>query len=297
MSKLASHIGFVLLTLLSLLPFWLLYALSDLLFFLVYRILKYRKTVVLENLHNAFPEKSSEELNTIARKFYHHFCDLLVESFKLKTISEKELAKRMVVSNPELVNQYFAEGQSVLVLTMHYNNWEWNSFLPYYLKHRCLLVYNPARNLTWDGFINRMRSRFGGELISTKKIVKTVLNYKKKQQSTFTWLCSDQRPKINTRFWTTFLNQDAGFFPGAEALAKHTNFTVLYQHIEKMKRGYYQTHFEVLAERPAELPADEVLHRYVSKIEGIIQERPEFYLWSHKRWKHKRPTKNQQKQS
>ena len=291
MRKFANHIGFALLTLLSLLPFWLLYALSDALFFLVFRVVKYRKKVVFENLRKSFPDKSAEEIKTIARKFYSHFCDLLVESFKLKTISTKNLKKRMVVENPEFVDHYFEKGESVLVLTMHYNNWEWNSILPQYLKHRCLLVYNPARNLNWDNFINRMRQRFGAELVSTKKILKTVLNYQKQEEPTFTWLCADQRPKANTRFWTTFLNQEAGFFPGPKALARHTNQPVLFQYVEKIKRGHYRTRFELLAANPASLPPDEVLHRYVQKIEDQIQECPQFYLWSHKRWKHKRPTK------
>jgi KDO2-lipid IV(A) lauroyltransferase len=166
--------------------------------------------------------------------------------------------------------------------------------LPHQLKHHCLLVYNPARDLSWDAFINQMRERFGGELVSTKKIVKKVLDYENQQKPTLTWLCADQRPLANTRFWTTFLNQEAGFFPGPEALARRTNFAVLYQHVEKVKRGHYQIHFELLAENPASLPPDGLLNRYVRKIEGLIQARPEFYLWSHKRWKHQRPAQNRQ---
>ena len=292
MRKIANHIGFALLTLLSLLPFWLLYLISDLLFLLVFYLVKYRKKVVVENLNKSFPEKGSKDMKEIARKFYSHFCDLLVESIKLKTISTKTLKKRMVVTNAELVNKYFDEGKSVLVLTMHYNNWEWQSILPQYLKHRTLLVYNPARNLSWDAFINQMRERFGAELVSTKKILKTVLNDQQKQIPTFTWLCADQRPKANTRFWTNFLNRETGFFPGPEALARHTKQVVLYQHIEKIKRGYYQTSFEVLTEDPATLKQNELLQLYVSKIESLIKARPEFYLWSHKRWKHKRPQHN-----
>ena len=288
MRKLLNHIGFLLLSMLSLFPFWFIYLLSDILFFLVFHVFKYRKKVVYQNLKKSFPQKSEREIDHIAQKFYHHFCDLLFESFKLKTISREHLSKRMQVTNPELVNAYFEKGESVLALTMHYNNWEWNAILPTYLKHKCLLVYNPARNLTWDAFINRMRARFGGELVSTKKILKQVLAYKKSQIPTFTWLSADQRPKANTRYWTTFLNQEAGFFPGPEALARHTGFPVLYQHVEKIKRGYYRITFEELANNPSELPKDEVLNRYVSKIEHLISQRPEHYLWSHKRWKHKR---------
>ncbi|HKJ40488.1 MAG TPA: lysophospholipid acyltransferase family protein, partial [Sunxiuqinia sp.] len=240
MRKLLNYIGFALVTLLSLLPFWLLYAISDLLFVLVFHVVKYRRKVVWKNLSNSFPQKEHKQLDRIMRNYFHHFCDLLVESFKLKTMSEKQLRKRMVVKNPEFVDHYFDQGKSVLALTMHYNNWEWNAILPKLLKHKLLFVYNPARNLTWDAFINGMRKRFGAELVSTKKIVKTLLNYRNKNIPTFTWLSADQRPKANTRFWTTFLNQDTGFFPGPEALARHTNQVVLYQHLKKVKRGHYE---------------------------------------------------------
>ena len=289
MKKAVIHIAFAGLTLVSLLPFRLLYALSDLTYVLVFYILGYRKQGVVENLQKSFPEKSASEIELVARKFYRHLCDLLFEAFKLKTISPDKLKKRMEVVNPDLVNHYFEAGKSVLVLTMHYNNWEWNAILPYQLKHRCLLVYNPARNLNWDACINQMRERFGGELVTTKKILRTVLDYEKQKQPTLTWLCADQRPLANARFWTTFLNQDAGFFPGPEALARHTNFPVLYQHVEKVKRGQYRTRFDLLAENPVSLPPDEILYRYVRKIESLIQSQPEFYLWSHKRWKHQRP--------
>lgn len=292
MKKVLTHIAFAGLTLLSLLPFRLLYALSDVTSALVFHVFDYRKQVVIENLKKSFPEKSASENKLLARKFYRHLCDLLFEAFKLKTISPNELKKRMVVANPDLVNHYFEEGKSVLVLTMHYNNWEWNAILPQQLKHHCLLVYNPARNLNWDAYINQMRGRFGGELVPTKRILKRIMDCEKRPHATLTWLCADQRPLPNTHFWTTFLNQEAGFFPGPEALARHTNFPVLYQHVEKVKRGHYRMHFELLAENPASLPPNETLHRYVRKIESLIQAHPEFYLWSHKRWKHQRPTQN-----
>ncbi|MGQ7870568.1 lysophospholipid acyltransferase family protein [Sunxiuqinia sp. sy24] len=294
MRKLSNYTGFTLLTLSSLLPFWVLYAISDIFYFLVFYIIKYRKMVVFENLTNSFPEKSDEEIDLLARKYFNHLGDMLIESFKLKTVSAKTLKKRLVVTNPELVNRYFEEGKSVLVLTMHYNNWEWNAILPNYLRHKCLMVYNPARNPTWDSFINRMRQRFGVELVSTKKILRTLLSYEKQHVQSLTWLCADQCPQANTRFWTRFLNQDAGFFPGPEVLAHHTNSPVLFQHMEKTKRGYYQSHFEVLAENPASLQPDELLHRYVQKLEEVIQARPEFYLWSHRRWKHQRPAISKQ---
>lgn len=294
MNKIVNYIGFAFVTFLSLLPFWLLYGLSDLLFVLVFRVVKYRKKVVRKNLKKSFPEKEAKEIDQIMQQFYHHFCDLLLESFKLKTISEKQLKKRMVIKNPELLDHYYQQGKSVLVLTMHYNNWEWNAILPKLLKHKLLFVYNPARNLTWDAFINRMRMRFGAELVSTKKIVRTLINYRDQQVPTFTWLSADQRPKANTRFWTTFLNQETGFFPGPEALAHHTNHVVLYEHVKKVKRGHYQIQFELLAENPSKLSRDEVLYLYVHKIERVIREQPEFYLWSHNRWKNKRITPSKQ---
>ena len=273
----------------SWLPMWLVYLKSDFLFYLIYYVVGYRKKVVVENLTNAFPKKNPDEIETITKKFFRHLCDLTVEGIMLKSLSAEQLKKRMKVTNPELVNRYFEEGKSVLVLTMHYNNWEWNSILPQLLKHRILLVYNPARNLIFDAYMKKTRSRFGGELISTKKILRTLFHYQQQNEPTFTWLSADQRPKWDTRFWTSFLNRETGFFPGPESLARHTNQAVLYQHTRKVSRGYYETTFSVLAENPKELPPDEILKRYVSQIEKDIQQQPENYLWSHKRWKNKRP--------
>ena len=289
MRKAFSHIGTALMTAFSWLPIWLVYLKSDFLFYLIYYVVGYRKKVVVENLTNAFPEKKPHEIQVISKRFFRHLCDLTVEGIMLKSLSTEQLKKRMKVTNPELVNRYFDEGKSVLVLTMHYNNWEWNSILPQLLKHRILLVYNPARNLTFDAYMKKTRSRFGGELISTKKILRTLFHYQQQNKPTFTWLSADQRPKWDTRFWTTFLNRETGFFPGPESLARHTNQTVLYQHTRKVSRGYYETTFSVLAENPKELPTDEILKRYVSQIEKDIQQQPENYLWSHKRWKNKRP--------
>ena len=289
MKKLSSHIGTFLLSLPALIPMRLLYLKSDVMFLLIYYVVGYRKKVVFDNLKKAFPEKSPAAIKTIAKKFYRHLCDLMLESVKLKTFSVETLKKRMEVSNTDLVNHYFETGKSLLVLTMHYNNWEWQVILQQYLKHKVLMVYNPARNLIYDRYINKMRERFGSKLVSTKKILKTVLKAQQDNVPTFTWLCADQRPKWNTNFWTIFLNQEAGFFPGPENLAKHTNQVVLYQHIQKLGRGKYRATFELLTENPSELPENGVLKLYVDKIESIIKEKPEFYLWSHKRWKHKRP--------
>ncbi len=289
MKKLISHIGTFLLSLISLIPMPLLYLKSDIMFLLIYYVVGYRKKVVLDNLEHAFPEKSQAEIKTIAKGFYKHLCDLMLESLKLKVFSIEKLKNRMVVTNPELVNKYFDQGKSVLVLTMHYNNWEWQAILQNYLKHKVLLVYNPARNLIYDSHINKMRERFGSTLVSTKQIFKTVLKAQQNNELTLTWLCADQRPKWNADFWTTFLNQEAAFFPGPENLAKHTNQVILFQHIEKSGRGKYKATFEVLTENPSELAENGVLQLYVDKIESIIKEKPEFYLWSHKRWKHKRP--------
>ncbi len=289
MKKALSHIGTALMTAFSWLPMWLAYLKSDFLFYLIYYVIGYRKRVVIKNLTNAFPKKNSEEIETISKKFFRHLCDITVEGIMLKSLSVEQLKRRMKVTNPELVNRYFEEGKSVLVLTMHYNNWEWNSVLPQLLKHHILLVYNPARNLIFDAYMKKTRSRFGGELISTKKILRTLFQYQQQNQPSLTWLSADQRPKWDTRFWTTFLNRETGFFPGPESLARHTNQTVLYQHTRKISRGYYETTFSVLAENPKELPPDEILKRYVTQIEKDIQQQPEYYLWSHKRWKNKRP--------
>jgi Kdo2-lipid IVA lauroyltransferase/acyltransferase len=207
------HIGIISLKLVARLPFWLIYGLSNLFYLVVYYFIDYRKKVVAQNLRNSFPEKSDAELKTITKKFYRHFCDLTLEVIKLGHIKEKDFRERMKVKNPELLNRYFEQNKSVVVLTMHHNNWEWGSVFPLFLKHKILGVYKPLHNLKFDKYINSNRARFGAEMVPNSTVLRRVIKADKENEPVFIWLAGDQTPPIQSKFWMMFLNQETIFIP------------------------------------------------------------------------------------
>ncbi len=271
-------------------PFWAIYFFSSVFYQIVYYIIGYRKPVVLKNLRNSFPEKNEAEIKEIAKKFYHHFADLTLETIKMRGMKDADFTERMKVSNADLINSYFMKGKSVLVLTMHYNNWEWGTYLSKYLKHKSLAVYKPLANIQFDKFMNETRSRFDAELIKNDHILRHLIRYEKQKTPVFVWLAGDQSPVSEDDYWYIFLNQEAMFFPGPAFISKHFNQPVFFQKLEKTGRGKYLTTFELLCENPTEKSEHEIMKLYIEKMEEIISEKPEYYLWSHKRWKRKRPT-------
>jgi Kdo2-lipid IVA lauroyltransferase/acyltransferase len=285
----SSHTGIFILKLVARFHFRALYFLSDMFFLLIYHVVRYRKKVVMENLQNSFPEKKEKELKQIARKFYRHFADLTLETIKLASIGETELKKRMTVKNPELINRYFEQKKSVVVLTMHYNNWEWGSAFPLFLRHKILGVYKPLHNLRFDHYMNRNRARFGAEMVSNSLILRRVIKAHNERQPVFIWLAGDQTPPWFHKFWLMFMNQETMFYPGPAAISRRFNYPVIFQKTVKKKRGFYETTFEVLFENPEQFSETEIMKTYIRKMEETISEKPAYYLWSHKRWKNKRP--------
>jgi Kdo2-lipid IVA lauroyltransferase/acyltransferase len=279
-----------LLYLISLLPFRLLYCISDILYLFLRHVLRYRRKVIMENITNAFPDKTQEEINIIAGKFYHHLADLIVETIKLRTISEKQLDKRISYKNLDLIDKYYSEKKSIIMLAMHHNNWEWFSSLPKEINHRCIMLYNPVRgNKSVEKFLIRARERWGGKCIAVNKSTRLVMDFNRKGIPTGIWLGADQTSPATSKFWTYFLNREAPFFSGPEKIAVKTNQPVLFHRIRKTGRGYYEATFIPLIEKPKEVKPKEILLIYIRKMEEIIRAEPEYYLWSHRRWKHKRP--------
>jgi KDO2-lipid IV(A) lauroyltransferase len=270
-------------------PFWFIYFLSDLLYWFVYLVFRYRRAVVFKNLKNSFPEKTDAEIKFISRKYFRHFCDLTLETIKMRGMKAADFKERMKVTNASLVNSFFEQGKSVMVLTMHYNNWEWGTYLSVYLKHKSLAVYKPLHDVTFDKFLNQTRTKYGTELIKNDQILRRVLQAEKQNEPVFIWLAGDQTPPVFHKFWFRFLNQDALFYPGPAVISKRFNQPVFFQNIKKTGRGKYETTFEMLFENPAKFSETEIIKTYIQRMEEVIREKPEFYLWSHKRWKHKRP--------
>jgi KDO2-lipid IV(A) lauroyltransferase len=288
-SGFSTKIGIFLLKVLAKFPFWLIYLLADIFYWFVYYVVGYRKKVVIKNLKNAFPEKSEIEINAISKKYFRHFADLTLETIKMRGMKPADFEERMKVTNADLINRYFENGKSVMVLTMHYNNWEWGTYLSVHLKHNCLAVYKPLQNVLFDRFMNKTRSKFGTHLVKNDQILRRVLQAEKQNKPVFIWLAGDQTPPEFHKFWFRFLNQDAMFYPGPAFISKRFNQPVFFQKTEKTERGKYQITFELLFENPAQFSETEIIKTYIQRMEEVIREQPVFYLWSHKRWKHKRP--------
>ena len=274
---------------LSLLPFWCLYLISDFLYFLIFKIFGYRKRVVNENLRNSFPEKSEDEIRAIAKKFYRYFPDLLVESIKMASISAKEVRERIELLNPEEVYRHIDAGKSVIGVTAHYCNWELAIHsLSLMMDTPELIIYKPLNNKVFNTVHNKIRTRFGATMVPMKQILRHIV--KLKNQPHISMFVSDQTPTYqDSDYFMEFLNQDTLVFTGTERIARLTKNPVIYCEIRrKAKRGYYFCKFTTLVENPDASSEHEITHIQNQFTEQIIRDEPAYWLWSHRRWKRKR---------
>jgi len=283
--KWPSYIGVFFLYLLSLLPFWLLYIISDILFFILYHLVGYRRKVVQDNLRNSFPEKSDDERRLIEKKYFKYMADLMLETIKSVSMSEKQVHRRMTCTNPELMERYFGQGKSIIAAAGHYGNWELACLTFGFLTDKKrLVVYKPQSSDVFTDFFNRTRSRFGTTMISMKQTLRKMIEYK--NELTFLVLAADQTPARNEAlYFTTFLNQPTAVFIGVEKLTSLRDCVVIFYRIDLVKRGHYTYTFVPLVENPKETRPFEITRVQVSYLESLIRERPEYWLWSHRRWK------------
>lgn len=272
----------------SRLPMFVLYLISDFFYVLLHYVFGYRKEVILKNISYAFPEKSEEEKQQIAKKFYRHFTDIMVESIKSFSISEKQILKRYQYKNPELVNKYVKEGKSIALVSAHLANWEWSFSIPLVLDTKVFGAYNKLRNETFEKTLKENREKFGVKGATTANFIKLIThNFENKIQGAYI-LLSDQSPHIEkTFYWTTFFGVKVPVHTGAEMLAKKNDLVVINYCAKKIKRGYYETEFEVIAENPKEFKDYEITDQFLRITEKNVKAQPELYLWSHKRFKHK----------
>ena len=272
----------------SYLPYPVLYFISDGLYVIIYKWVGYRGEVIRQNITNSFPQKTSEEHQQIVKAFYKHLCDLVVESIKGFTISEEEVKKRMKVINPEYIDRFFDRGQSVILAGGHYNNWELFAVaIDAPIKHKAVALYKPLSSKFFDKKMRSSRSRYGLEMISTKASRE---EFEKTDCLRVIILGVDQFPGRSTNcYWSTFLNQDTAMIFGTEKYAKEYNYPVLFGHIKKVKRGHYSFEFAEAIEEPRETAYGDITKTINHLIEKDIVAQPEYWLWSHKRWKHKRP--------
>ena len=278
---------YILILPLSLLPYPLLYLLSDIIFLIMYRVIGYRKEVVFTNLKNSFPNKSKQELKKIMSDFYRHLCDIIMESVKGFTISEKQLRKRLIIKNPEFSNYFADKGQSIIFVGGHYNNWEiCAQAFAMYSNHKCIGIYKPLSNAFINDKIYTSRSKYGMHLISMKQTKKSFEDGDEPKAIVFG---SDQNPANPKRaHWVQFLNQDTGVLFGVERYAKEYDWPVVFVSISKVKRGYYEVEYSLVTDNPNEEPHGKITEDFTKRLEQDIINQPQYWLWSHKRWKHKR---------
>lgn len=283
-----SSLGVGLLYLLSLLPYFILYLIADVLFVFIYYIVHYRRKVVQQNLANAFPEKSSAERRSIEKKYFRFLADLIVETIKLITLSEKEVIKRVRIENQQMLdNAAFQQGKSIIGAVGHYGNWESGCLrMGLITELPCIIAYKPLSNAVFDRFFYNMRTRFGAHLVPMKNTFRKIVSHR--HEVTFTVLAGDQTPSRDEAvYFTNFLNQPTAVFLGVEKLAKATDSLVVFCDVRRVKRGYYSCTFVPLFDNPKLTAEHEITNAHVQYLENVIREEPEYWLWSHRRWKFK----------
>ena len=289
MSNLIYRIVYYLIRFAGLLPLGVLYFISDLIYYLIYYVIRYRRQVVNENLRNSFPEKSTAEIRHIARNYYRHLCDLIVESLYQTGMSEEEISLRVRYNNPEIIQKYFDRGKHVAAVLGHYGNWEWLCGFPLITPYKCITIYRPLKNKVFDRLMLEARSRFGAEPVPMKMAIRKIYEYDKLGIPSITAFIADQTPPMEKSiFWVDFFNRDTPVYSGVERIAKKMDMAVLFFKMKKTGRGYYEFDLIPLFDNASETTDYEITKAHVAFLEQQIREQPEYWLWSHRRWKLKR---------
>jgi len=293
MKKIFTKILLRILTAISKLTWPNLYKLSDLFRFLIFDVIGYRKKVILENLHNSFPEQQEETIQQIAKKYYRNFTDIIFETIKLNSISRSDLLSRFEFDT-SLLDHYYARGKNLVVVAGHLGNWEMlNLFASARLSYQIVVVYHELANNTFEDWFQKIRTQFGTEMVPMKDAFAKALTPRDKP---FIYiLVNDQSPVPEKAYWTNFLHQETGVFRGVELIARRINAPVLYMGVlrNEWKRGFYKFYFDLITESPKEEPNNHILETQINLLERDILKQPDNWLWSHRRWKHRRPQKLQ----
>lgn len=272
---------------LHLLPERILYLLSDLLYLLIFHVAGYRKKVVYNNLKLAFPDYDNNTIRSIAKRFYHHLSDLMLEQAVLHFASESKAKRKLTVKNPEVLNDLYGKGKMVMAVLGHYGNWEYLAALGLYIDHPVIAIYKPLKNKYFDRMIRKNREAFGVRPVPMKTIGRTLLEYHKNSDPALTLFLGDQRPQYHQiQYWTKFMGQHTPLFLGTEKLARKLDAAVVFLKVRKVRRGRYEVEVQLICESPEGMKEYEITDRHVAILEDLIREEPAYWLWSHRRWKH-----------
>ena len=287
MNLLLFIIAYPLLLLISILPFRILYILSDVIYFLVYRVIGYRKKVVRSNLALALPHLSDEERLIVEKKSYKHLCDMFLEMIKTMTISKKEMDKRFTYKNLDEYKNLEKEGKSIALMLAHYASYEWVVSMNSKVSFKGYGIYKKVNNKYFDSLVRRIRSKFDAELISIDKTSEVIAsNYANNIKSTYGF-ASDQSPQLRgITHWHKFMGIEVPVYVGGELLSKKFDMNMMFLKVSKVKRGFYEAEFELLSTDVKSVPNFELMNTFLEKVEQQILEAPEYYLWTHRRWKH-----------
>lgn len=272
---------------LSLLPLPVLYLLAGPLYVVLNYVVRYRRKVVVENLRRSFPEKSERELNRLRDRYYWHLSQIALEMVKMLTISRRSLQRRYHCVNPEVVNNFFEQGRSVILMSSHYNNWEWMIVsLEEMFLHHGIGVGKGNSDKVFEKLVNRARTRCGTQVVFADTVRDTFEEYETQHHPAAYMMLSDQSPNSKKKCYVTqFLNQTTGVIFGAEHFARKYDIPVLYYEVIKERMGKYRVEVQLIADHPVELPEYAITQRYVELLEQTIRRQPAFWLWSHRRWK------------
>ncbi len=284
-----------LLSLVALLPFWMLYGIADFMYLLIVSgIVSYRKKVVRKNLKESFPEKTKNERQKIERRFYRQFVDYIVETIKVNHISDRQIKKRITFEGLDLINDLIDEGKSVVAYLSHCGNWEWVPSITLNIRHLIekevafCQVYRPLKNKWFDAYMLRLRSRFNSRSFPMKNVFRDLLRLKRENVPTVTGFMSDQNPRKRTDSYVTmFLNHPTAFIGGTETIARKLQMAVVYFDISKPKRGHYKIKIHLICKDASVEPENSITEKYVRLLEQTIRTTPHIWLWTHKRWKNK----------
>ena len=273
----------------GLLPFKLMYLLSDFLSFILLRVVKYRVDVVRYNLKSSNLKLTEKDIKKLIKNFYSHFCDIYLEMIKLDRMNKIDVEKRLKVSNPEIANKYLKEDKSVILLVSHYGGYEWCTALDYFFEYKVAAIYTPLKDKELENLTIKSRARHGMKLISRYNALNDIRDLEKSGSNYMYGFMADQSPQIRKiNYWTKFLGVEVPAFTGAERMAKELNIPVVFAKMSKLSRGKYEMRLELIAENPNEFKDFEITEKYLRSVEKQIHEKPDYYFWTHNRFKHRK---------